>query len=99
MMGEFIYNVQTKLKSSSTNLVLFFFKLLTGLFLGITMSIVSQTIIGYGDWSFWFVMVMVSAVFLRVSKEWGAWGVVIFNLIVFLVGLLLRLYIQIAPGA
>lgn len=98
-MGEFIYNVQTKLKSSSTNLVLFFFKLLTGLFLGVATAIIGHTIIGFGDWSFWFVLVMATAVFLRVSKEWGAWGVVIFNLIVFLVGLLLRLYIQIAPGA
>ena len=98
-MSEFMYNVQTKLKTSSTNLVLYFFKVLTGLFLGVTFAIVGQTIIGYGDWSFWFTLVMVTAVFLRISKEWGAWGVVIFNLIVFLVGLLLRLYIQVAPGA
>ncbi len=98
-MGEFIYNVQTKLKTSSTNLVLFFFKLLTGLFVGMSLAIIGHAIIGYGDWSFWLVLVAVTAVFLRVSKPWGAWGVVIFNLIVFLVGLLLRLYIQIAPGA
>ncbi|MEQ1877182.1 MAG: hypothetical protein ABL958_11080 [Bdellovibrionia bacterium] len=98
-MSEFMYNVQTKLKSSSTNLVLYFFKLLTGLFLGITFAIIGHTIIGFGDWSFWFILVMVTAVTLRVSKDWGAWGLVIFNLIVFLVGLLLRLYIQVAPGA
>ncbi|HEX4922826.1 MAG TPA: hypothetical protein VFV50_02030 [Bdellovibrionales bacterium] len=97
-MSEFMHNVQTRFKTSSASLVLYFFKLVTGLFLGLALSLMGQTIMGYGDLAFWFVLVMVAAVFLRVSKEWGAWGVVIFNLVVFLTGLLLRLYIQIAPG-
>jgi hypothetical protein len=99
MMGEFIYNVQTKIKTSSASLTLFAFKIISGLFLGLVFSLISQTIAGFGDLVFWFVIVLTTGVFLRISKEWGGWGVIIFNLVVFLVGLLLNLYIQIAPGA
>ena len=97
-MGQFIQNVQVRLKTSSVGLALYSFKLITGLFLGLSASLIAQTIVGYGDLVFWFVIFLTTAVFLKVSKGWSAWGVVIFNLVVFLLGLLLNLYIRIAPG-
>jgi hypothetical protein len=91
--------MQTKIKSSSVNLVLFSFKLVTGIFLGLVLTLIGQETIGYGNFAFFFVIVMVAGVFLRISKSWGGWGVVIFNLVIFLIGMILKLYITVAPGA
>ena len=98
-MSEFIDNIQYKLKTSSKEIGLFIFKLLTGLFVGLTLTLIFQEMIGYGTLSFIFVLLTVAFAFLRISKGWNSLGVMVFNLICVLLGLLVRMYILLAPGA
>jgi hypothetical protein len=98
-MGEMLQELQYKLKSSSTSLALFFFKLVSGIALGLTLALIFEEIIGYGSLAFIFVIVSVTAAFLRASKSLQFVGVAVFDLICALLGLLLRMYILIAPGS
>lgn len=97
-MGHMIEELQYRLKTSSTNLVLFFFKLISGLGLGLTMALIGQEIIHYGNFALFFVIMATTGAFFRVSKSWQFVGVAVFDLICILIGLLLRMYILVAPG-
>lgn len=90
--------MQDRIKTGSGSALVFLLKLVSGLFLGLTITLIGQEIFAYGNLAFWFVMLLVTAVFLKIAKPWGAWPVLIFDLICFLVGLLLKLYIQVSPG-
>lgn len=91
-------DVQYKIKSSSSSLFVFTLKFFTGLFIGTVLAIIGHELMSYGSIAYWFVIILTTAVFLKISKAWGAWGVVIFNLVCLLVGMLLRMYILISPG-
>lgn len=91
-------DLQYKLKASSTSLALFFFRLVTGLWVGLTLALIGQEIMSYGDFAFIFAIVVLTAAFLKMSKPWQWVGVGVFNLICILIGLLLRMYILVAPG-
>lgn len=98
-MGSLISNVQDRFKTSTNMVALFGFRLLTGLFLGLTLALVGQEIVQYEVFSFVLVTVIVTAMILRVTRAWSWTHLFIFNLICVLIGLLLRMYILIAPGA
>lgn len=97
-MGEFIENMQYTLKKNSQNIGLFALRFFSGLFVGLTLTLVGQQILGYGQLLFWFVIVLTTAVFLKVTKGWKWVGVIVLDFILVLVGLLLKMYILIAPG-
>ena len=97
-MGEFIQNMQYTLKKNSQNISLFIARFLSGLFLGLTLTLVGQQILGYGQLIFWFIIVLTTAVFLKVTKGWKWVGVIVLDFILILIGLLLKMYILIAPG-
>ncbi len=97
-MGQLIQNVQITLKKSSQSLVLFTFKLLSGLLLGLVFAIAGEQMMGYGNFSFWFVTVLFTGVFIRISKPWSFGGLMVYNLVCVLLGLLLRMYVLVAPG-
>lgn len=98
-MSEFMDNIQYRLKTSSKEIGLFLFKSLTGLFVGLTLTLIFQEMIGYGTLSFVFVLLTVTFAFLRIAKGWNGLAVMVFNLICVLLGLLIRMYILLAPGA
>lgn len=98
-MGQMLEEIQYRLKTSSTSLVLFGFRLISGMALGLTLALIGEEVMGYGTFSFTFVIVTVVAAFLRVSKGWQFVGVAVFDLICVLIGLLLRMYILVAPGS
>lgn len=93
-----IQNMQTQIKRSSQSMVLFSLKLLSGLLLGLVLAISGETVFGYGSFSFWFVVVLFCGVFLKISKPWSFGALMIYNLVCVLVGVLLRMYVLIAPG-
>lgn len=97
-MSEFIQNVQVRFKRSSAGLFTFLFRFLTGMFLGTTFALIGQELIGYKMLAFWFVIVACATAFLRISRSWSAGTVLVFNLVYILVGMLLRMYIVVAPG-
>ena len=98
-MGQLIQNVQVKIKKSSQGLFLFSIKMLSGLMLGLTLAIAGEEVVGYGTFSFWFVTVLFTAVFLRISRPWSFGALMIYNLVCLLMGLLLRMYVLVAPGS
>jgi hypothetical protein len=97
-MANFISNAQDRFKTSTNALALIAFKVLTGFFLGLTLALIGQEIIQYGVFSFVLVVLVVAGCILRVGRSWTWTHVFIFNLICVLIGLLLRMYILIAPG-
>lgn len=97
-MGEFIDNVQYQLKKNSQNIGLFLARFVSGVFLGVTLTLIGQQILGYGQLLFWFVIFLTTAVFLKMTKGWRWVGIIVLDFILILIGLLLKMYILIAPG-
>jgi hypothetical protein len=98
-VGQFIENMQHKIKTSSSSISLLIFKTLTGFLIGLTISLVGQMMIGYGTLAFIFVIVSMMLVFYRISQPWKWSHSLVFSLICVLIVLLLRMYILVAPGA
>ena len=95
---EMLGNLQYKLKGASAGFLIASYRLLFGAFLGLTFALIGERVVEYGGLSFTFVMVVTCLVFFRLSRPWKLSTIMIFSLISILVGLLLRLYIQVAPG-
>lgn len=73
-------------------------KIVSGLVLGLTFSLVGQEVFQYGPLLFGFVIVAITSVFYRLSKSWGPIGLLIFDLLCILAALLIRMYVVVAPG-
>lgn len=97
-MGNLISGMQDRVKTGSNALALLSFKAISGLWVGLTLALIGDQIIDYGWFSFTLVIVVTTAALLRVMKSWTWMHVLIFNLICMLIGMLLRMYILIAPG-
>lgn len=97
-MAGLISNLQDRVKTSSNAISLLIFKGITGFFLGLTLALIGDQIIDYGWFSFVLVVVVTIGTCLKVMRSWTWLHVFIFNLICVLIGLLLRMYILIAPG-
>jgi len=98
-MSNFISNAQDKVKFSANILALFMVRLLTGFFIGLTLALIGQEVIQYGWFSFVLVILVTTGLIIRFSRSWAWTHVLIFNLICVLIGLLLRMYILVAPNA
>ncbi|MES2964091.1 MAG: hypothetical protein V4760_09400 [Bdellovibrionota bacterium] len=102
-MSELVGRMQHGLKKTSGDVGLFSLKLLSGAILGLTFGLVMQEIMGSASGenliAFFFVIVVTTAVFLRIAKSWGLTATLVFDLICVLVGMVLRLYIMVAPDA
>lgn len=91
-------NIQDRVKTSSNAAALVFFKALTGFVLGLTLALIGEQLIGYGWFSFVLIVMITIGSLLKIMKSWMWIHVLIFNLVCVLIGLLLRMYILIAPG-
>lgn len=98
-MSQFIEDMQFRFKNSSTSIALVLAKLFVGFVLGLTFSIIGQQIFQYGDFSFIIVIAVTMTLFFRLSRQWRFMPLMVFSLICVLIGLLLRMYIMIAPGS
>lgn len=98
-MANFISGFQDRVKTSSNAVSLLAFKILSGAFVGLTLALIGDQIIDYGWFSFTLVIVVTVGTLLKIMRSWSWMNVLIFNLICVLIGLLLRMYILIAPGA
>lgn len=97
-VGQVIEELQYRLKSSSTSLALVTFKAISGAAIGLTLALIGEQIIGYGTFSFILVIVTITGAFMKVSRNWQVVGVAVTDLICILLGLLIRMYILVAPG-
>lgn len=98
-MAGLINNVQERFKVTTNAVALLTFKLATGMMIGLTFALIGQEIIQYGTLSFVLVITVVTGMIFKIAKPWTWTHLFIFNLICVLTGLLLRMYILIAPGA
>ena len=98
-MGQMIHNIQYRIKTSSAGTGVLVLRLIIGYIVGLTVALATQQMIGFGDFSFYLMIVVIMSGVLKASKGWGFGGVMIFSLVCVLIGLLLRLYIEVAPGA
>lgn len=98
-MSQFMENMQYRLKNSSFSIFTFMVKVFSGFVVGLTLALIGQQIIGFGDYAFTFVIVLFTGAFLRIAKRWQLVGVLIFDVICFLIGTILKMYIIHAPGA
>lgn len=101
MVGEkvkgFAGGVQDQVKTSATSLGLLSLKIVSGLVLGLTIGLVFQEFVGYGDISLVFVLVVVTGLFTKLTSDWS-WGkLLVFDLICVLVAKLLQMYLLLAP--
>lgn len=98
-MGEMMSKMQFQVKKSSSDLSTYIFRVLTGGWVGMIFAHIFQMIFEYGNFLFFFVIVLMTGSIVRVTKGWGFFSVIILNLFCILIGVLFRMYIIVAPGA
>lgn len=96
-MKDLAGNVQDGVKSSSMNLFNLFLRVITGLTVGLTLSLIGQELVGYGMFALLFCIVVVMAIIVKTLSSWSIGQILIFDLICVLVAMLLRMYILVAP--
>lgn len=96
-----VNRMQTQFKKTSSDLVLFAIKFISGVVLGLTFALIMQVVLGHAEGenliAFVFVITITTAAFLRIAKGWGMTGTLVFDLICILLGMLLKLYVMVAP--
>jgi hypothetical protein len=90
-------NMQEGVKSSSVSLIGLTLRVVTGLAVGLTLALVGQELAGYGSLSLTFVMIVVMGLVFKTTTGWSIGKILIFDLILVLVAMLLRMYILVAP--
>ncbi|MDG0814852.1 hypothetical protein [Bdellovibrio svalbardensis] len=90
-------NVQDGVKSSTLSFFHICLRLITGFLVGLTLALIGQELIGYGTFALIFATIVVLAVVMKLLSAWSFGQIFIFDLIVVLVGMLLRMYILVAP--
>lgn len=96
-VGEFAGRVQSGTQTSLLKTATVTLRFLTGVFLGLTLALIGQEIFQFGYLSLLFFTVVICTLFMRVSRPWALPTILIFDLVTFLVALLLKMYIQLAP--
>ncbi|HPI39342.1 MAG TPA: hypothetical protein PLJ21_00975 [Pseudobdellovibrionaceae bacterium] len=71
--------------------------LVSGLFIGLTFGFIGQVLFSYGNFILIFITLMTLGVVYKLLSRWSITQILIFDLIVILIGALLRMYILVAP--
>lgn len=74
------------------------FKLFSGFMVGLTLALIGDQIIDYGWFCFMLIVFTAMGLLFKIMRPWSFMNTVIFDLICVLIGLVLRMYILIAPG-
>ncbi|MBO9668450.1 MAG: hypothetical protein J7501_16745 [Bdellovibrio sp.] len=90
-------SAQEGVKSTTMSLLHIGLRLITGFLVGMTLALIGQELIGYGTFALIFAVIVVMAVLMKIMSPWSFGQILIFDLIVVLVGMLLRMYILVAP--
>lgn len=90
-------NAQDGVKNSTITLTHFLLRFVSGLVLGLVLALIAQELIGFGTFALIFVMIVILGITLKFLSSWSISKILIFDLICVLVGMLLRMYILVAP--
>jgi uncharacterized membrane protein YeaQ/YmgE (transglycosylase-associated protein family) len=74
-----------------------FLQIFTSLLLGLTLSLILQEVMGFGTLAFVFVMLVGALLVFRLLRTWTIFSNLVFLFICILVGMLLRMYVMLAP--
>jgi len=96
-VSQYASQMQESLKDTSLSFFGVVLKLVTAFFLALTVSLIAQGLMGSGDFTFVFTMVLGMGLTLKLIGKWAVGSVLLFDLFCVLVALLLRLYLQAAP--
>lgn len=89
--------VKQTVKSTGYRFLVLMIRLLTGFFLGLTLSFIAQELVHFGMTSLILITTVITASFLKISSQWTITRILIFDLICILVGQILKMYILLAP--
>ncbi|MCB0350473.1 MAG: hypothetical protein KDD38_04775 [Bdellovibrionales bacterium] len=98
-MSQFIENLQYKIKTSSGSILLMLAKLFVGSVIGLTFALIGEQMAGFGTFGFILVIISTIVTYMRVARSWTFTHLGVFSLICVLLAVLLKMYIQVAPGA
>lgn len=96
-VSQISQNLQEGAKTTSISLFNWALKIISGVVYGMTFALIAQTMMGFGTFSFIFMMTVVTALVVRLLLKWSVGQVLLFDLFSVLVALLLRMYILVAP--
>ncbi|MBL7544483.1 MAG: hypothetical protein JNL11_11760 [Bdellovibrionaceae bacterium] len=96
-MAAMAQGAQTRAKSSAYMFMQISFRLVTGFFLGLTISLIGQELTGYGSFSLVFLNLVVMGLFFKLSQNWNMVKILVFDLVCLLVIQILKMYILVAP--
>lgn len=96
-LGQISTSVQLGAKSATMQLVCWCIRLFSAFFIGLTLGLVFQELFRLGTFLFLFTAVLSAGLVLRILWKWTLSSLLVFNLVVILVALLLRMYILVAP--
>jgi len=97
-MAEYVGGLQDRVKSTSTNIVLIVCKVLVAAFFALTLALIGDEVLQYGWFSFILMLVTFFILLFRLMRAWSYGYVAVFCTICVLIGICLRMYIQLAPG-
>lgn len=97
-MANIIANFQDRVRISTNSLALILAKTFSCFMVGLTIALVGDQVIDYGWFSFVLVVTAVSGTLFKIMRGWTWMNLGIFDLICILIGLLVRMYILLAPG-
>jgi len=95
-MSEFVEKIKYNFKQSLLHFAIFMVRLLTGAFVGATIALTMQSLMGTGILIFMFIVVTTIGIILRATWDWGLLPSIILLLVFALIGVLLKLYIHTA---
>ncbi len=74
-----------------------FIIIISGFFIGLTFGYIGQVLFEYGTFGLSFITLLTLGLIYKFLSRWSITQILIFNLIVVLIGTLLRMYILVAP--
>lgn len=96
-MSGLSQSAQDSAKSGFTALIHLTLRILTGFFLGLTLALIGQEMIGYGTFALLFFVVVTMGMILKTFSEWTIAKILVFDFICVLIATILRMYILLAP--
>lgn len=92
-MNEFKERFSSNMKNSFYDFMIFAVRLFSGLLLGLTIALTTEKMMNIQIFAFMFIVILTSMLVLRVTRNLGLMGAIIFLLVLILIGVLLQLYI------
>tara|TARA_B100001248_G_C27399698_1_gene469125 strand:+ start:5137 stop:5430 length:294 start_codon:yes stop_codon:yes gene_type:complete len=92
-------DTQQGIRKGTSSFSLLLLRLVSATVVGYTIALIGKGLMFYESLAFWFVFFVCVGLFMRATKKWAFVGVIVLDLVLFLIGLLLRMYVLVAPGA